>query len=88
MFADPFSFTGAGTLPSELGVFITIAVFVAVIAVLLAGRWAQDREGVRPVARYLGAITLFTLFVTLFASFAVVHAATDLMVNHDDRYDE
>jgi hypothetical protein len=78
---------GGSALPSELGMFITAALAVAVIGVLLAGRLEADPDRARPIARYLGTICVFTLFVTLFAAFGVVHSLTDLVVNHEDRFD-
>jgi hypothetical protein len=88
VFTDPFLFSGGSALPSELGAFISLALFLAVAAVLLAGRGGDDPQRTRPAARYLGGVCLFTLFVTLFASFGVVFSLTDLMVNHQDRFDE
>lgn len=87
MFNDPFFFGGGfSSLPSELGIFVSGSLVVAIIAVLFSGR-GDDRASARPAARYLGAIGLLTLFVALFAAFAAVHSLTDLLVDHETRYD-
>jgi len=87
MFNDPFFFGGGvSSLPSELGIFVSGALIVAIIAVLFAGR-SDDRPNARPAARYLGAVGLLTLFVSLFAAFGAVNALTDLIVDHESRYD-
>lgn len=88
MFTDPFALGGGSIFPAELVVFISAAVIVGVIAVLVAGRLDEDQARARPIARYLGAIGLFTLFVTLFSAFGAVHAMTDLVVDHQARFDE
>jgi hypothetical protein len=87
MFVDPFLFGGGGGFPADLGIFVSSALVLAVIAILLSGG-GEDRARVRPAARYLGVIGLFTLFVSLFASFGAVHAMTDLIVDHQARFDE
>jgi hypothetical protein len=74
--------------PTELGIFITAAIIVAVALVLGSGRGAPDPGHVAPVARYVGAIALLTFFVALFAGFSAVYALTDLVVNHSDRSSE
>ena len=87
MFNDPFFFGGGvSSLPSELGIFVSGALIAAIIAVLFAGR-GDDRTSARRAARYLGAISLITLFVALFAAFGAVHSLTDLLVDHESRYD-
>ncbi len=88
MFTDPFFFSGGSDVfPTELGMFVAGAMLVAVISVLFAGRGNEDRTRVRSVARYLGAIGLFTLFITLFAAFGAAFSLTDLVVNHQERYE-
>jgi hypothetical protein len=84
LFSDPLFF-GSSPFPSELGMFVSVAVLLAVAAVLAAGRRDPDPSNARPVARYLGAVCVLTLFVTLFAAFGAVQSMTDLMVNHKDR---
>jgi hypothetical protein len=84
---DPTYISG-GVFPSEVTYLISAALVVAVITLLLAGRRDDDRAGVGPTARYLAAIGIVTLFVTLFASFAAVQALTDLVVDHQARFDE
>jgi uncharacterized membrane protein HdeD (DUF308 family) len=61
-----------------------IALLVAVILVLVAGRRDDDPAQTRTQARYVGAITLVSLFVALFAFFGVARALTDLIVDKDD----
>lgn len=63
------------------GVFVlgAIALVVSVILVLVAGRTADDRSQTRTQARYLGVITLVSLFIALFAFFGVVRSLTNLI---------
>jgi hypothetical protein len=63
------------------GVFAlaAIALVVSVILVLVAGRKDDDRAQTRTQARYLGVITLVSLFVALFAFFGVVRSLTNLI---------
>jgi hypothetical protein len=63
------------------GVFAlaAIALVVAVILVLVAGRRDDDRAQTRTQARYLGVITLISLFIALFALFGVVRSLTNLI---------
>jgi len=80
------SFPGASRLlPSELGLFVMAAIVVGIAFTLASGRSVDDPSQARSVARYLGAITILTLFVTLFAAFGAVNALSDLLVNHRDR---
>jgi len=79
----PFTFP-TGSLPDELGLFVPLALLVGVFAILLVRRrdtGAGDDGG----ARYVGTISLVTLFVALFAAFVAVSALTDLMVDHRAR---
>lgn len=79
----PFTFP-TGSLPDELGLFVPAALVVGIIAVLLGGRQgagSDDRVGMR----YVGALSLVTLFVALFAAFVAVQALTDLAVDHKAR---
>lgn len=69
--------------PHGLIAFAGIALIVAVILVLVAGRRDDDPGQTRTQARYLGAITLVSLFVALFAFFGVARALTDLIVDKD-----
>ena len=85
MLTDPFSFGYGSPFPSELGIFVSLAILIAVAVVLVSGRRDDDPNAVRPLARYLGGICLLTLFVTLFAGFGAVQSVTDLVVNHKDR---
>ena len=68
-------------LPHELLVVFGVPVLVAAILVLVAGRRDDDSEHTRTQARYLGAIVIVSLFVTLFATFGVVRGLTDLIVD-------
>jgi hypothetical protein len=70
------------TFPTDLEIFITAAVIVAVAAVLVAGRRREDPRGLRPAARYLSAICVLTMFVSLYAAFGTTQALTDLVVDH------
>lgn len=88
MFTDAFSGGFGGAFPAEVTFFISTAVLVAIIAILFAGRRDDDRTGSRPIARYLAAIGILTLFVTLFATFGAVQSLTDLVVDHEKRFDE
>lgn len=56
-----------------------IALVVSVILVLVAGRKDDDRSHTRTQARYLGVITLVSLFIALFAFFGVVRSLTNLI---------
>ena len=86
---NSLGFGGSGnTFPTDLEVFITAAVLVAIAAVLVAGRRASDPRGLRPAARYLSAICVLTLFVSLYAAFGTVQALTDLVVDHTARLKE
>jgi uncharacterized protein DUF5671 len=86
---NSLGFGGSGnTFPTDLEVFITAAVLVAIAAVLVAGRRANDPSGLRPAARYLSAICVLTLFVSLYAAFGTVQALTDLVVDHTARLKE
>jgi hypothetical protein len=77
---------GFGTpFPAELGLFLTISIFVAIALSLAAGRRVEDPEHVGPFARYLAAIILLTFFVALFAAFSAAFALTDIVVNHEKR---
>jgi hypothetical protein len=70
--------------PSELGIFLSVAILVTVALVLGSGR-GPDPDHVAPLARYFGAIMVLTFFVALFAAFGSAFALTDLVVNHTDR---
>jgi hypothetical protein len=80
----PFIFP-IGSLPDELGLFVPAALVGAIIAVLLAGRRDAAAGDDRVGARYVGAISLLTLFVALYAAFGAVAALTDLVVDHNER---
>ncbi|MBM3671600.1 MAG: hypothetical protein FJW86_05405 [Actinobacteria bacterium] len=80
MILDPFS-----PLSTELYSLLSVALVVSAIAVLLAARGEPDPRGYRPIARYLGAIGLITLFVALYAAFGAAGSLTDLVVNHAER---
>jgi hypothetical protein len=88
LFVDPFFFAGGGGLPAVVNIFVVSALLVGVFAILFAGRSDDDRNAERPVARYLSALGLFTLFISLFAAFGTVHALTDLVVDHQARFDD
>jgi hypothetical protein len=70
-------------LPSELLFLFGVPLLVAVILVLVAGRKDTDPTHTRTQARYLAAIGLVSLFVTLFAAFGTIRALTDLIVDKD-----
>jgi len=71
----------ADILPSELLVVFGVPLVVAVVLVLVAARRDDDEAHTRTQARYLGAIVIVSLFVTLFAAFGVVRGLTDLIVD-------
>jgi hypothetical protein len=64
---------------------VIIAIFVAIAAILIAGGRDPDASGQRVETRYLSAMCLLTLFITVFAGFEAVVNLTDLVVNHADR---
>jgi hypothetical protein len=70
--------------PHGLVAVAGIALIVAVILVLVAGRRDDDPAQTRTQARYLGSIMLVSLFVALFAFFGVARALTDLIVDKGD----
>jgi len=70
-------------LPSDLLFIFGIPLLVAVILVLVAGRRDDDPLHTRTQARYLAAIGLVSLFVTLFALFGTVRALTDLIIDKE-----
>jgi len=84
MLLNPLS---GSPLPAELYSLLPIVLVIAAISVLLAARGEPDPRGYRPVARYLGAMGLLTLFVSLYAAFGAAGSLTDLVVNHADRAD-
>jgi hypothetical protein len=86
VFLSPSTPFSSSFLPAELYSLLTIALIVAVVAVLIAARRDDDRAGNRPQARYFGAIALVTLFIALYAGFGALGSITDLMVNHKDRH--
>lgn len=84
---NPFNGGGLGSAGLGGGGVFTLAsivLLVAIILVLVAGRPADDRAGTRTQARYLGTITLLSLFIGLFAFFGVVRNLSDLIVEHQD----
>lgn len=70
-------------LPSDLLFIFGVPLLVAVILVLVAGRRDADPTHTRTQARYLAAIGLVSLFVTLFALFGTVRALTDLIIDKE-----
>jgi hypothetical protein len=74
----------ADILPTELLFLFGVPVLVAVILVLVAARRDDDAAHTRTEARYLGAIVVVSLFVTLFATFGVVRGLSDLIVDKQD----
>ncbi len=56
-----------------------VALVIAVILTLVAGRKDDDRAGTRTQARYVGVVALLSLFVALFALFGVVRALTNMI---------
>jgi drug/metabolite transporter (DMT)-like permease len=70
-------------LPTELLFVFGVPLLVAVILVLVAGRKDDDTAQTRTQARYLAAIGLVSLFVTLFALFGTVRGLTDLIVDKE-----
>ncbi len=82
MLLNPLS---GSPLPADLYSLLPVVLVVAAIGVLLAARGEPDPRGYRPVARYVGAIGLLTLFVSLYAAFGAAGSLTDLVVNHADR---
>jgi hypothetical protein len=51
----------------------------------VAGSRAADPRALRPAARYLSAICVLTLFVSLYAAFGTMQSLTDLVVDHTAR---
>lgn len=79
----PFTFP-TGSLPDDLGLFVPLALLIGVFAILLVRR-RETGAGDDGAARYVGTISLVTLFVALFAAFVAVSALTDLIVDHEAR---
>ncbi len=76
---------GGFRFPNELHTLLWIVLAVAISTTLVAGRSEPDPTNVRTLGRYLAAMSLLTLFVSIFAIFGAVHALTDMMVDHSDR---
>lgn len=70
-------------LPTELLFVFGVPLLVAVILVLVAGRKDEDVAQTRTQARYLAAIGLVSLFVTLFALFGMVRGLSDLIIDKE-----
>ncbi|MBM3672078.1 MAG: hypothetical protein FJW86_07860 [Actinobacteria bacterium] len=74
-----------GNTPDFLLIVVGILVIIAAILILVAGRRDDDVGGTRTQTRYVGTITILTLFVTLLAFYSVVRALTQFIVDgHDD----
>jgi len=69
--------------PIVVAVLVGLAVVVATIVILVAGRREADPGAQRTLARYLGALCFLALFTTLFATYFAVAALSDLIVDHD-----
>ncbi len=71
--------------PDFLLIAIGVLVIVAAILILAAGRRDDDVGGTRAQTRYVGTISIITLFVALLAFYGVVRALTEFIVDgHDD----
>jgi hypothetical protein len=72
-------------IPDVILIVAGIFLIVAAILILVAGRRDDDRAGTRTQMRYVGTISILTLFTVLFAGFAVVQALTGFIVDgHSD----
>lgn len=60
-------------------------VVAAVIVILIAGRREADADRRRTPARYLGAVCFLSVFVTLFAAYAVVAQVSRFVIDDDRR---
>ena len=63
-----------------------IVVVIATIIVLIAGRRDADPERVRTLARYVDAVNLLSVFVVLFAAYAVVAQLTRFIIPERQRF--
>jgi hypothetical protein len=71
--------------PDFLLIAVGVLVVVAAILVLAAGRRDDDVGGTRAQTRYVGTISIITLFVALLAFYGVVRALTEFIVDgHED----
>jgi hypothetical protein len=74
-----------GNVPDLLLIVAVVVLIVAAILILASGRKDEDVGGTRAQMRYVGTIGILTLFVVLFAFFAVVQALTGFIVDgHSD----
>ena len=71
--------------PDFLLIAVGVLVIVAAILILAAGRRDDDVGSTRAQTRYVGTISIITLFVTLLAFYGVVRALTEFIVDgHED----
>jgi hypothetical protein len=68
-----------GNGPGGIFALGAVALVIAVILTLVAGRKDDDRTGTRTQARYVGIASLLALFIALFAFFGVVRSLTNLI---------
>ncbi|MGH9017236.1 MAG: hypothetical protein ACRDY1_05765 [Acidimicrobiales bacterium] len=83
------SFSAFSIIPLALiiavGVFFAVAAVLAVfVVIVVANRAEPDPSGRRPLAVYLFAVSFFSLFVTLFGTFAIVLGLVQLIGSHPD----
>ena len=71
---------------SSIVVTAGIVAVIATIIVMVAGRKEPDTERQRTFARYVDSVNLLSVFVALFAGYAVVAQLTRFVIPEDDRF--
>ncbi|MBK5287020.1 MAG: hypothetical protein JJE46_01005 [Acidimicrobiia bacterium] len=71
---------------SSIIVSATIVVVIATIIVLISARREPDIERTRTVARYLDAVSILSIYVSLFATYAVVSQLSRFIVPASHRF--
>ena len=72
-------------MPGLMLIAFWVLILVAAILILVSGRRDDDAGGTRTQMRYVGTISIVTLFAALFAFFAVAQALTGFIVDgHSD----
>ncbi len=71
---------------SSIIVSAAIVVILATIIVLIAARRESDHERTRALARYLDAVCMLSMYVALFATYAVVSQLTRFVIPASDRF--
>lgn len=72
-------FVGGGLALSLLSSLVPLVLIVVVF--LVAGRGEPDPDGQRPYASYLCAVSFVTLFLALFATFAIATSVADVVTS-------